>query len=375
MTQEKLTFDYLDPNTLQVKLDGDWRMLAGFPTTDKIIAELAAHSGITQITFKVTDTIKWDSGLISFLFELIKEYENKNLKIQREGLPNNIQKLLAFALTVSEKNIPPKEAASSFFERLGDRTLRVKESVFSLLDFLGQITWSFGRLIRGKAYFRRDDFMIVLQKCGSNALFLVSLISILIGMILAFVGAIQLKMFGAQIFIADMVGIGMVRLMGAVMAGVLMSGRTGASFAAELGIMQVNEEIDALKTLGINPVEFLVVPRVLALIIMMPLLTVYADFMGILGGLIISTSMFGISYMEYFNRIQNAVTLNHLWVGIVHSFIFGVIISIAGCYHGIKCGRSAAAVGEAITSAVVSAIMSIIVATAIITYICQIIGV
>ena len=375
MTQEKFTLDYPNPNTLQVKLDGDWRMLAGFPTTDKIIAELAAHSSITQITFSVADTIKWDSGLISFLFELFKECESKNIKIQKEQLPQNIQKLLLLALSVSEKNIPPKEATGSFLEKVGDRTLRVKESVFSLLDFLGQITYSFGRLIRGKAFFRRDDFMIILQKCGSNALFLVSLISILIGMILAFVGAIQLKMFGAQIFIADMVGIGMVRLMGAVMAGVLMSGRTGASFAAELGIMQVNEEVDALKTLGINPVEFLVVPRVLALVIMMPLLTVYADFMGILGGFIISGGMFGISSIEYFNRIQNAVPINYLWVGLAHSFVFGLIIAIAGCYHGIKCGRSAAAVGEAITSAVVSAIISIIVATAIITYICQVVGV
>jgi len=375
MPQEKLGFNYPDPNTLQIKLDGDWRILAGFPAVDEIAAELSRQTDITQITFSVSRIIKWDSGLVSFLFELIRQCESKKIKVQREGLPQDIQKLLTLALADNERKIPPQESASSFFEKVGDKFFQIKESVLSWLDFLGQITCSFGRLIKGKAYFRRNDFIFILQRCGFDALPLVSLISILIGVILAFVGAIQLKMFGAQVVIADMVGIAMVRVMGAVMTGVLMSGRTGASFAAELGIMQVNEEIDALKTLGVNPIEFLVVPRVLALIIMMPLLTIYADLMGILGGLIISTGMFGINRIEYLSRTQHAVALNNLWVGLVHSFVFGLIIAIAGCYRGIKCGRNAAAVGEATTSAAVSAIISIVIATAIITYICQILGV
>ena len=279
-----------------------------------------------------------------------------------------------------EKLIPThlishQKAHEPFFEWVGKATLKIIENVFSLLEFLGDITYSFGRFISGKAFFCPLDFMITVQRCGVNALFLVTLISMLVGMILAFVGAVQLKIFGAQMYIADMVAIGMVRVMGALMTGILMSGRTGASFAAELGIMQTNEEIDALKTLGVNPVEYLVMPRVLALIIMMPLLTLYADFMGIVGGFLISTMMLGINPIEYINRTQGAVKLENLEIGLIHSLVFGIVISVAACYHGIKCGRSAAAVGTATTSAVVSSITSIVIATAIITFICQILGV
>ena len=375
MAQEKLSFNYPNESTLQIELAGDWRIFAGFPQIDAVGEELAAHPGIRQIGFSVSREIKWDSGLISFLFELIRECEAKRIAVQKEGLPQNAQKLIMLALTDIRKPVLPQKAGVPFLEKAGDKVLQIKESMLSVLDFLGQITFSLGRLVKGKAYFRRDDFMFILQRCGFDALPLVSLISILIGVILAFVGAIQLKVFGAQIFIADMVGIGMVRIMGAVMTGVLMSGRTGSSFAAELGLMQANEEIDALKTLGVNPIEFLVLPRFLALVIMMPLLTIYADFMGILGGFIISTGMLGINSVEYLNRTQGAVSLSNFWVGLVHGLIFGVIIAIAGCYHGIKCGKSAVDVGEAATKAVVSAIISLIIATAIITYVCQILGV
>jgi phospholipid/cholesterol/gamma-HCH transport system permease protein len=208
-----------------------------------------------------------------------------------------------------------------------------------------------------------------------DALFLVSLISVLVGMIFAFVGAIQLTMFGAQIYIAHIVGIAMVRVMGAVMAGILMAGRTGASFAAELGIMQTNEEIDALKTLGVAPVDFLVLPRILALIIMLPLLTLYADMMGILGGMVVSAGIFGINPVEYWQHTLMAVKLSNLWVGLINGLVFGVVVAIAGCYHGMQCERSAAGVGTATTSAVVSGITGIVIATAIITFICQIFGI
>jgi phospholipid/cholesterol/gamma-HCH transport system permease protein len=159
------------------------------------------------------------------------------------------------------------------------------------------------------------------------------------------------------------------------MTGIIMAGRTGASFAAELGIMQTNEEIDALRTLGISPVEFLVLPRVLALVLMMPLLTLYSDLMGILGGYAIGVGMLELNPIEYFLRTQAAVNLNNLWVGLLHSFVFGIIISLAGCFRGLQCGRSAAAVGESTTSAVVTGITCIVIATAIITYICQLLGI
>ncbi len=188
-------------------------------------------------------------------------------------------------------------------------------------------------------------------------------------------GAVQLKVFGAEIYVASLVGIAMVRVMGAVMTGIIMAGRTGASFAAKLGTMQVNEEIDALKTLGISPMEFLVLPRVIALLIIMPMLCLYADLMGILGGLIVSVSMLDLNVFQYLHQTKISVQLSNLWIGLFHSAVFGVLVALSGCLKGMQCGRSASAVGEAATSAVVTGIVSIVISTAIITISCDILGI
>jgi len=318
---------------------------------------------------------EWNSALIAFLLHLTKGCKRRNIQFSHQGSAQSIVKLLSLALKIEDKVAPVKVERIPFLEKVADGVLRSVESMRSLLSFLGEVTLAFQRLITGKAYFRRDEFFGIVQRCGADALMLISLISVLTGVILAFIGAMQLKLFGAQIYIADIVGIGMVRVMGAMMTGILMAGRTGSSFAAELGLMQTNEEIDALKTLGISPVEFLVTPRILALVIMMPILTLYADVMGILGGFTISTGLLGLNPVEYWHHTQSAVKLSNLWIGLVHSFVFGLIIAISGCYRGIKCARSASAVGEATTSAVVTAITSIVVATAVITFVCQILGV
>ena len=164
-----------------------------------------------------------------FLLQLTRKCAQKNIQVAREGLPLGARKLLALALKVNEKNISPQGARESFLERSGEKALQISESLSSGLDFLGDIAVSFGRLITGKLYFRWDDFYLIVKRCGVDTFLLVSLISLLVGMILAFVGSIQLKMFGAQIFISDIVGIAMVRVLSAVMTGIIMSGRIGAS--------------------------------------------------------------------------------------------------------------------------------------------------
>ncbi|MGA2071754.1 MAG: ABC transporter permease, partial [Sedimentisphaerales bacterium] len=247
MLPEKLIFDYSVPKTLLIKLSGDWQISAGLLSTNEVISQLNSHPDIVQINISVSQELKWDSGLISFLLKLIRECGHKNINVAREGLPQEAQKLLSLALKVHEKNISSQKVREAFLEKTGEKFLQIIESLRSGLEFLGDIAVSFGRLITGKSYFRWDDFMLIVQKCGVDTLLLVSLISLLVGMILAFVGSIQLKVFGAQIFISDMVGIAMVRVLSAVMTGIIVSGRIGASFAAELGMMQANEEIDALK--------------------------------------------------------------------------------------------------------------------------------
>lgn len=375
MLSEKLVFDYSIPQTLLIKLTGDWQISAGLLSVNEVTSQLTSHPDIVQINLSVSPELKWDSGLIAFLLKLSRECEHKNIHIACENLPPGAQKLLALALKVHEKSVSPPKARESFLEKSEEKVLQISENLTAGLDFLGDIAVSLGRVITGKSYFRWDDFMLILQRCGVETLSLVSLISLLVGMILAFVGSIQLKMFGAQIFISDIVGIAMVRVLAAVMTGIIVSGRIGASFAAELGMMEANEEIDALKTLGVSPVEFLVIPRVLALVIMMPVLTIYADLMGVLGGFIISTGMLHLNPVEYLNHTQAAVKLNYVWVGLIHSFVFGVIVAVAGCLRGITCERNTAGVGIATTSAVVTGITGIVIATAIITFIFQILGI
>jgi phospholipid/cholesterol/gamma-HCH transport system permease protein len=194
----------------------------------------------------------------------------------------------------------------------------------------------------------------------------------MVGLILAFVGALQLKSFGAQIYVASLVAIAMTRIMGAIMVGIIMAGRTGASYAAAIGTMQVNEELDALKTMGISKMDFLVLPRLLALTLAMPFLTILADLMGIIGGGFVGILMLDISPEEYWRFSLDAFNLTNFYVGIFHGFIFGIVIALCGCYFGIKTGRNADSVGLSTTKAVVFSIVWMIVMTGIITLICEV---
>src|SRR4029453_2130959 len=230
------------------------------------------------------------------------------------------------------------------------------------------------RLVRVKAPFRASDLWLLIQQCGVEALPIVTLVSFLLGVILAFVSAIQLKQFGAQIYVANLVGIAMTREMGALMSAILMAGRTGAAFAAELGTMKVTQELDALTTAGFSIPEFLVLPRVLPLVLMMPLLSLYADFVGILGGGVIGVGMLDLSWTMYIQQTTHAVRLGDTVGGVFKSAVYGGLIAGAGCWRGLQAGSSASAVGRAATSAVVSSLVSIIVACGAFAFLFYILG-
>ena len=310
-----------------------------------------------------------------FLVRVINRCQEQGIQIDPAGLPGGVQKLLKLASAVPERKGARRVVLGQpIFTKVGNITIEMHRNWRDLLYFIGEIVIAFFNLLRGKARFRTSDLLYQIEGAGPSALAIITLISLLIGMILAFVGAVQLRLFGAQIYIANLVGLGMAREMGAMMTAIIMAGRTGASFAAQLGTMQVNEEIDALKTMGISPIEFLVLPRLLALCFTMPLLCIYSDFIGIFGGAIVSATMLDISFFQYFQQIQSAVEVKHFIIGIVKAGIFGVLVATAGCFRGIQCGRSASAVGHAATSAVVTSIVLIIVADAVATIACQIMG-
>ncbi|MCL6621199.1 MAG: ABC transporter permease [Syntrophobacterales bacterium] len=363
-------------DTLQVILAGDWTLGGELPGTAEVERTLAAAAPVRTVTFDSRGLGHWDTGLLTFLLHLEQVCTRHRIRLDREGLPPGAKRLLELAAAVPEKkDARPPEGRVSFFDFLGQEVVRFGRAAAELLEFIGEATVAVIRLVRGRARFRRADLSLYMQAAGVQALPIVSLICFLVGLILAFIGAIQLKLFGAQIYVADLVGIAMVRLMAAIMTGIVMAGRTGGAFAAQLGTMQVNQEIDALKTLGICPMEFLVLPRMLALALMMPLLCLYANVMGILGGMVVGVGLLGLGLVPYYTQTVQAVGLWNLGIGLFSGTVFGVIVALAGCMRGMQCGRSAAAVGEAATSAVVTAIVGIIVATAAITVICDVLGI
>lgn len=318
---------------------------------------------------------KWDSMLVVILYGLAKIARQKNKDFDLSPLPDNLQKLVHLALEVDRK--PNRDSGKSYpwLESLGAWGLAAYQSLSRVAEFVKQSIFSLFKLFTGSAVMRKVDFLFALEDCTYKAVGIVSLVSFMVGLILAFVGAIQLKTFGAQIYVASLVTIGMTRIMGAIMVGIIMAGRTGASYAATIGTMQVNEEIDALKTMGIPINDFLVLPRLSSLVIAMPFLTILADFMGMLGGAFVGVFMLDISVPEYWKYSQSALDLTNFWAGLFHCFVFGLIIAMCGCYYGVNCGRNADSVGVATTQAVVSSIVIMIVATGIITLIFEVLGI
>ena len=352
----------------ELRLSGSWSIHRARPSFDPIATALAPESGVRRIGFDATGLGDWDSALLMFLVRIVNLCRSRDIEVDFAGLPENVRGMLDLAYAVGERRGARREhTGNSQLAHLGEAVLGIWQDAHAMTAFTGETLLSLAGLAKGSARFRRSDLWEFIRNCGPDALPIVTLISLLVGMILAFVGAHQLAMFGAQIYIADAVGVGMAREMGAMMTGIIMAGRTGAAFAAQLGTMQVNQEIDAFKTLGFSAMDFLVLPRMIALVLMLPLLCVYADFMGMIGGALVAISLFDISLLEYANETRSMLDLADFAVGLVKAGVFGVLVAMAGCLRGMQCGRSSSAVGFAATSAVVTGIVLIIVSDALMT--------
>ncbi len=359
---------------LNIRLSGDFQ---GFdnPIERTKLYRAAQQPDIHKIKIDGTKLGTWDSTLAVVLYELKKKAAERNIVFQSDTLPAGLNSLLDLALAVDRKPPEHNKSPDDFLEKLGNAGIETTRAIRKGTQFIGTAFGAIGRLFIGRAIMRPVDLWREMDNCGPKALVIVSLISFMVGLILAFVGAIQLKTFGAQIFVASLVTIGMIRIMGAIMVGIIMAGRTGASYAATIGTMQVNEELDALKTMGIPVADFLVLPRIATLVIAMPLLVMLADFMGMAGGAFVGVFMLGIPPEEYWKYAWEAFGLTNFLVGVFHGIVFGFVISLCGCYYGVYCGRNADSVGVATTKAVVSGIIWMIVLTGLITFVCEVIGV
>jgi phospholipid/cholesterol/gamma-HCH transport system permease protein len=374
--QSKIDFSQPSPNSLNVLISGAWHIGSQLPGPATVLSRLEADSRIKSIIIDTNGLAGWDTSFLTFIRTLTRECRTRSITLEITGLPEGVKRLLHLASVVPEqKGASQKKKTRPFLYVVGESAILFARSTVQLLSFIDETALSLLNLIQGKARFRRIDLLLFIEECGANSLPIVTLISVLVGLILAFVGVVQLKLFGAQVYVANLVAIAMAREMGALMTGIIMAGRVGAAYAAQLGTMQVNEEIDALTTMGIAPMEFLVLPRLLAMLLMMPLLTLYSDLLGILGGAIVGVGMMDITLVQYFTQTQASLDLTNISLGIAKGGIYAIIIAMSGCMRGMQSGRSAAAVGEATTSAVVTAIVGIIVTDGIFAVLCDALGI
>jgi phospholipid/cholesterol/gamma-HCH transport system permease protein len=354
---------------LRVRLSGTWQMAQGAPEPlgEALLPHLHSLPPGGRVVVEDAGLGEWDSLLVTAVRATSAVARQRGLQIDLSGLPAGVRELLALAQAVPRAEADRHPEDDALTARVGRIALGFWDTASDAAGFLGEVVEALGALLRGKARFRAIDLMLALEGAGVGALGIVALINFLVGTVLAFVGSVQLEAFGAEIYVANLVGIAVARVLGALMTGIVMSGRTGAAYAATLGTMNVNEETDALETMGLKPVQFLVLPRLIATTLMMPALTAYAILTGMLGGIFVAVTLLHIGAMQYLTQTRASLELTQVVIGLTMGLAFGVVVALTGCYYGLRCGRSSAAVGQATTSAVVASITLVVVVTAVFT--------
>ena len=356
----------LAAGVLDIVLSDRWLLENDAPRFEAVAAQ---HTGtVHAIAFDADALADWDSSLLIFLLQGVEYCQRHELELDTSGLPEQVTRLLMLARAVPDRVVQEAPPRATRVARLGNAAIAVWDDARAAIGFTGEVVDSFIRLVLRRSSFRWRQFWVVVQSNSSGALPIVTLIALLVGVIIAFLGVVVLKRFGAGYYVSYLVGYGMLREMAALMTGIIMTGRTGAAFAAELGSMKISEEIDAYTTLGVSPIDHLVLPRMLGLFVMMPLLVLYADFVGILGGMLVAVTLLDLSPVQFMGGLLTAVTLSDGLLGIFKGVIFGFIIGLSGCMKGMQTGADAGAVGRSATSAVVMGITLIILGNAIIDW-------
>jgi phospholipid/cholesterol/gamma-HCH transport system permease protein len=329
-----------------------------------VVEEELSRLGAATVRVDASGVSDWDSGLVVFLFGLLESCRAHGIVVEHQALPGTLERMLALVQAPALPPAPPRPRGG-WLERLGRRALAWREKGRAVSLFLGETTIALTRLLTGRARFRGQDLGLLLEGAGPSALPIVALVNFLVGIILAFVGITQLRRFGAEYYVADIV----VRDMAALITAIVLAGRSGAAYAAQLATMKVTQEVDALSTLGISPVEFLVVPRVVALTLMMPFLVLFADLMGVLGGAAVGTTMMNQALSGYLRQTSHSVTTGDIIGGLVKSATYGTLVALTGTARGLAAERSSEQVGVAATQAVVTGIVAIIIACGLYQYV------
>jgi phospholipid/cholesterol/gamma-HCH transport system permease protein len=310
-----------------------------------------------------------DGGGIAMLVDLLRQERPAQAPVAVRALKPEFQTLLdQFDPVALRTPAPEHEQRLRAVEEIGRAALTVGRDMATQIAFVGETSSALWSAIRNPASVRWKDVWYTCEQVGANALPIVALISFLLGLILAFQSAVPMRQFGAELFVADLVGLAILRELGPLMTAILLAGRSGAAFAAEIGTMKVNEELNALTTMGLDPVRFLVVTRVIAAVLMMPLLTLFADMIGVLGGALTMVS-FNIPILTFLREVDTLVDVKDLFAGLAKTPVFAILIAGIGCLRGLETQSGASAVGISATRAVVSGIILLVVADGIYAFI------
>jgi phospholipid/cholesterol/gamma-HCH transport system permease protein len=350
-----------------LRAQGEWLVVAA-GELDRRLRGLAVPQG-QRVTVDLSGVERLDSSGAWLLLRTEHELVTRGNRVELTNLQPRFAPLLeqvrarGFTEPLPHPR-PPHHTFIGFLERIGRVTALLLSRVYDILGFTGLVTITILRMLRRPSRLRLTATLVQMEVVGLDAMPIVGLLSFLIGVVMAYQGADQLRRFGAEIYTVNLLGISILRELGVLLAAIIIAGRSGSAFTAQIGTMQVNEEIDALRTLGLDPIEVLVLPRLFGLGLTLPLIVFFADFMGILGGGLMSWAVLDINIPNFLTQLQSAITETTLWVGVIKAPFFASIIALVGCYEGLNVTRSAESVGRLTTQSVVESIFFVIVTDA-----------
>lgn len=353
-------------NALRLSAGGAWsvRHVAG------LAPELEAFDpgARKSLTFDLSALSELDTAGALMIYRFVERLHQQGVKTKLAGMSELHEPLLRLVEQAESGAVPPTDEVRNpwldMFERVGRTTLEAAQEGKALINFFGITVVTFAASLRNPRRMRVISLVNQIEQTGLNAVPIVCLLSFLIGVVLAFQGADQLRRFGAEIFTVNLLALSVLREIGVLLTAIMLAGRSGSAFTAQIGTMQVNEEVDALRTLGLDPIEVLVLPRINALLITLPILTFLSDVMGILGGALMAVAVLDLTFGQFFRQLEEAITLTHFLVGMVKAPVFAYIIAIVGCYEGLRVSGSAESVGKMTTKSVVESIFLVIIADA-----------
>ena len=365
-----------DADCLVLELAGSWTTMTVAPQDGAL--DSLAPDGARRVRIDLAGIEAFDTTGALLVHRTVKQLSARGLEVVLSGGVKAHRDLIETVRSHDVACPPPPPARSAvvtLMEHTGRATFFVFDEALSLVNFLGHTVVVILASLLRPGRIRMTALINQMERTGLNALPIVGLISFLIGVVLAYQGADQLRKFGAEIFTVNLVGVGVLREMAIMLTAIIVAGRSGSAFTAQIGTMKVNEEIDAMRTIGLDPMEVLVLPRVVALVLVLPLLTFYADIMGLLGGAVMANWMLDISFFQFARQFNAGVPVWSFWVGLIKAPVFAFIIAVVGCYEGFKVSISAESVGQRTTAAVVEAIFLVIVLDALFSIIFSILGV